>query len=193
MLLNQALDCVDITRWTGDRNSASFISGQLLLLHQILSESKTMLSGPPPPDPTNPNTLAATWTHNLIDASCFTPRLPDDLSIEIGISEASLILTVRTLEDADQPLNFGTKLAFAIGAQRRLEHDEMEGVYTIPRLAGAPGVEGGRRVRVKEKVRVESADPSLMAGMAKVGALEHAIGLARWGLSVVMGEENEDN
>jgi len=47
----------------------------------------------------------------------------------------------------------------------------------------------GQNVRVKEKVRVESADPSLMAVMAKLAALDHTVGLARKGLCVVMGEE----
>lgn len=49
----------------------------------------------------------------------------------------------------------------------------------------------GQNVRVKEKVRVESADPSLMSVMAKLAALDHTLGLARKGLSIVMGEELE--
>lgn len=49
----------------------------------------------------------------------------------------------------------------------------------------------GQNVRVKEKVRVESADPSLMAVMAKLAALDHTVGLARKGLCIVMGEEME--
>jgi len=49
----------------------------------------------------------------------------------------------------------------------------------------------GTNVRVKEKVRVESGDPSLMAVMAKLAALDHTIGMARKGLSVVMGVDLE--
>lgn len=46
-LLNQTLDCIDITRWTGDRTSADFIDGQLRLLHGILLEALGVLRGPP--------------------------------------------------------------------------------------------------------------------------------------------------
>lgn len=47
--------------------------------------------------------------------------------------------------------------------------------------------EGRGRVRVKDKVRVESQDPRLMAVMVKVGGLEHGIGVAMGGLEVVRG------
>ena len=45
---------------------------------------------------------------------------------------------------------------------------------------------------MREKVRVESADPSLMSVAAKLSALEHEV--RRWGfnLRVVMGEEEEE-
>lgn len=46
-------------------------------------------------------------------------------------------------------------------------------------------------VRVKEKVRVESQDPSLISAMAKLAALEHTVELGRRALSVVMGKEYE--
>lgn len=42
---------------------------------------------------------------------------------------------------------------------------------------------------VREKVRVESQDPSLMALMAKLSAVGHAVRVARGGLAVCMGEE----
>ena len=44
---------------------------------------------------------------------------------------------------------------------------------------------------VKEKIRVESQDPSLMAVMAKLSALSHAVGGWRLKVAVVMGEELE--
>lgn len=53
-------------------------------------------------------------------------------------------------------------------------------------------VYAGREVRVREKVRVESADPSLMAAMAKLAALEHTIGMARKSLGIVMGDDVDD-
>jgi hypothetical protein len=174
-LLNQSLDCVDITRWTGDRHSAPFISSQLHLLHSILLESLSLLRGPsllspsPPHDPT--------WT-TPPDPNSFSPALPDNLSIDLTPSESSLVLTVRVLEKKGEEMNLGTKLAFAIGAQRRIEHDEMEGMWVYK----------GEEVRVREKVRVESsADPTLLVLGAKLGALERTVEAGRGCLGVLMG------
>lgn len=44
---------------------------------------------------------------------------------------------------------------------------------------------------MKEKVRVESQDPSLIAVMAKLSALGHAVGVWRRRVGVVMGEDFE--
>lgn len=60
-------------------------------------------------------------------------------------------------------------------------HDEANETFTYK----------GQEVRVKEKVRVESQDPSLMAAMAKLGALEHSVALSRRALDVVVGKEDE--
>lgn len=51
----------------------------------------------------------------------------------------------------------------------------------------------GEEVRVREKVRVESQDPSLMAVMAKLTALEHEV--LRWiaALRVLMGNEDTES
>jgi hypothetical protein len=50
-------------------------------------------------------------------------------------------------------------------------------------------VRGGEEVRVREKVRVESTDPSLLALLAKLSALAHGVLMWRRALAVVMGEE----
>ncbi|KAH8662412.1 RAVE subunit 2/Rogdi [Xylariales sp. PMI_506] len=47
------------------------------------------------------------------------------------------------------------------------------------------------QVYVREKVRVESADPSLMSLSAKLGALAHTLSMARRNLGTVMGEDVE--
>ncbi|KAK7985881.1 RAVE subunit 2/Rogdi [Apiospora saccharicola] len=52
-----------------------------------------------------------------------------NLSVYLTIQDASLVLYVRALEPADAPVNFGTKLALAIGTARRLEHDEADRVF----------------------------------------------------------------
>jgi hypothetical protein len=84
-----------------------------------------------------------------------------------------------------------SRFALAIGAQRRLEHDEMDEVFLYR----------GEEVRVREKIRVEgSADPSLLSLGAKLGALERVVAERRAGLGVLMGvglgegaSEDEDN
>lgn len=45
---------------------------------------------------------------------------------------------------------------------------------------------------MREKVRVESQDPSLMAVMAKLSALEHVVVGARRNLAIVMGQDDDD-
>lgn len=47
----------------------------------------------------------------------------------------------------------------------------------------------GQEVKVREKVRVESQDPSLMAVMAKLSALEHGVAVSRKALDIVMGKD----
>ncbi|KAL8981030.1 MAG: hypothetical protein Q9177_005705, partial [Variospora cf. flavescens] len=44
-LLNQALDIIDISTWTGDPRNGSFISGQLRLLAETMDESKAVMKG----------------------------------------------------------------------------------------------------------------------------------------------------
>lgn len=212
-LLDDALDCIDVTLWTGNASNAEFMSGQLLLLHRILVSAKLTLCGNPPPSLSGPpstsptqqqSTSSATWPEEIIDASHFTATAggggEGEVVLNFEIQEASLVVTVRVLEDTAREVGFGTKFALAIGAQRRLEHDEMDEVFTIPAQSSGSGTGGGkekgkgreRRVRVKEKVRVESADPSLMSAMAKIGALEHSVGMVRCCLATVMEREVDE-
>ncbi|RDW61396.1 hypothetical protein BP5796_11288 [Coleophoma crateriformis] len=181
-LLNESLDCIDVTRWTGDKNSASFISGQLRLLHSILTEAKNQLKGPNLLVPNGGHDPETSWHTSPLAAEAFDPPLPSQVSLNLTISDASLIMTIRVLEPANVTPNLGTRLAFAIGAQRRLEHDEMDETFKY----------NGAEVRVLEKLRVESADPSLMAAMAKLAALEHTVQLARNCLVAVMGGDDTD-
>ncbi len=58
--------------------------------------------------------------------------------------------------------------------------------------AGEDGAAGPVEVVVREKVRVESADPSLLSLSAKLNALSNTLAHARRNLAAVMGEEPED-
>lgn len=44
-LVNQGLDVIDVSTFTGDPLNASFISGQLRLLYEHMSEAKLALKG----------------------------------------------------------------------------------------------------------------------------------------------------
>lgn len=100
------------------------------------------------------------------------------------------------------------KLGLAIGTVRRLEHDEMDTVFKY-RPGGDGSAEPNRSsagyapeprpdasdvkavedVYVREKVRVESADPSLISLHSKLGFLSHMLGQTRRNLAAVMGTD----
>lgn len=227
-------------------STPQFLSAQLRLLSQSLGEAFALLKGPPLP------TADPTWTTRSAAPAHFVPPLaqPEQssaapaLSFHLSVQDSSLVLWLRVLEPADAPVNFGTKLALAIGTARRLEHDETDRLFgyccgdaeegdgdegagegeggssrgdssqndnnddgngggdgrRIQRPTSpdeAPASQSGKRgkrwvdVFVREKVRVESADPSLLALSAKLAALGHALSLARRNLAAVMGEEME--
>jgi len=193
-LINTCLDAVDATRWTGDCKNANFISGQLRLLYYNIQEAKATLedwaAGQRP------------WNEVPVDVDAFAPLLPANVSFHLSISEAAVLLNVRMLEAADPntgtntPMSFtsGTatpsytglslrdRLATALGGGRPAFHDEAHEMVMYR----------GQGVRVRDKVRVDSQDPSLMAAMAKLGALERNIALSRRALDIVMGEEHEE-
>ncbi|KAL2022959.1 hypothetical protein VTK56DRAFT_4174 [Thermocarpiscus australiensis] len=225
-------------------STAQFLAVQLRLLSQSLAEASSLLKGPPltTPDPS--------WTTRSAAPSHFVPPLPlphtssshPSLSFHLSIQDSCLVLWLRSLEPADAPVHFGTKLALAIGTARRLEHDETERVFGYccggedghdddddndddgsrgeseqkhhePHIsyctgpASSPGgkpvaaLSGSRQKKIKrrvvdvyvrEKVRVETADPSLLSLSAKLTALGHTLALARRNLAAVMGEKEEE-
>ncbi|KAK8043271.1 hypothetical protein PG993_005701 [Apiospora rasikravindrae] len=161
-----------------------FVSSQLRLLAEYLSEASALIKGPElpiadqntPSSATSPNPTQrpassashasavssaatggsntiipqppdTTWTHSSVPPTCFSPPLDPahhNLSVYLTIQDASLVLYVRALESADAPVNFGTKLALAIGTARRLEHDEADRVFGYcPEGADDPIATGG--------------------------------------------------
>lgn len=194
-LINACLDVVDATRWTGDSTNANFISGQFKLLHDNIQEAKSALKGW--------TDKQRSWHDDPIDENTFHPPLPGNVSFHLSISEAAVLLNVRTLEAAypntgtNTPLSFSgshassstysgfslrERLATALGGGRQAFHDEAHEVFMYK----------GQEVRVRDKVRVESQDPSLMAAMAKLGALERNVALSRRALNVVMGKDQDE-
>lgn len=54
-LVNQSLDIVDVSAWTGDPLNGNFIFSQLHLLHETISEARQLLKGE------NDNTRGKWW------------------------------------------------------------------------------------------------------------------------------------
>lgn len=117
------------------------------------------------------------------------------------------MLVLRALEPVDAPVHFGTKLGLAIGTYRRLEHDEADIVFkwkpggdelsdtkrvsanhTVEPPAASRKLSDSQleEVYVREKVRVESADPSLISLYSKLGYLSIMLEQARCNLDAVM-------
>ncbi|KAK0612438.1 RAVE subunit 2/Rogdi [Bombardia bombarda] len=257
--------------------------GALTSLHTLLTSSIDLLdltlsysypsSSAPKPNPTQ----KPKHPNHPSDSSLLPQFLSTQLRLlSTSLTEASALLkgppltiadpSWTTRSPADAPVNFGTKLALAIGTTRRLEHDESERVFgfccdDVPTQDGGGGgyplahtksglvvhgtgraqsvaggggggggvalsgtrrgiSPGGKRpaaasvsggaasgdnshghnggggnrkkeveVFVREKVRVESADPSLLSLSSKLTALGHTLALARRNLASVMGED----
>ncbi|EEY16159.1 conserved hypothetical protein [Verticillium alfalfae VaMs.102] len=189
------------------------IADHLRALSISLAASTALLRGPPleSPDPS--------WQHASWPQAHFAPPLPPNIAFHLFLQEATLVLALRALEPADAPQHFGLKLGLALGTYRRLEHDEMDHVYPFrySRLTagGSRHVHQGASVKrrptgfheadddlgpgsgavdvyVREKVRVETADPSLLSLYAKLLALGNTLAQARSNLAAVMGEELDD-
>lgn len=67
-----------------------------------------------------------------------------------------------------------------MGVSKAATHDEVGQVFSYR----------GHEVRVREKLRVESQDPTLLAVMAKLSALEHSAAMCWKALNTVMGKED---
>lgn len=119
----------------------------------------------------------------------FDPPLPAHVSFHLFVSDAALVLEIRTLEPhhAGTPLSSSLtgfrlrdSLASALGAARPPAHDEADRTFRF----------NGHDVRVKDKIRVESQDPALLSVSAKLSALEHSVMLSRKALDIVMGRDD---
>ncbi|KFA53941.1 hypothetical protein S40293_01799 [Stachybotrys chartarum IBT 40293] len=200
--LNQCIDLLSLTisRPQDSRSLASTLS----ILSEALADSAALLKGAPltESDPA--------WQTCSSAPQHFAPPLDPSISFHITLQDSCVVLYLRALEPASAPVHFGTKLGLALGTVRRLEHDEMDKVFGYsPRLNDGtesrkgsarhtpeprPGTAGGdglqsREVYVREKVRVESADPSLISLYSKLGYLSHKLGQTRGNLAAVMGVE----
>lgn len=195
---------------TFSKINAQSLSSALRLLSESIASSIALLKGPPLAD------LETTWISASSPPAHFSPPLPPNLSLHFTLQECCVVLWLRVLEPVDAPVHFGTKLGLAMGTFRRLEHDETDMVFSYnpkgdvdsdtkrvgARHLAAPRLGGSRLdqastgptadVYVREKVRIESADPSLISLHSKLGFLSHMLSQARRNLAAVMGTDIED-
>lgn len=137
-------------------------------------------------------TTTARKTDPLCFLQTFDPPLPPNVSFHLFVSDAALVVEIRTLEpqqSADEPSSSYTgfsirdRLTFALGGARAPAHDEADRIFKYK----------GQHVRVKEKIRVESQDPALISASAKLNALEHDVMLSRNALNIVMNCNDDDD
>lgn len=203
--LTESLDLLTLT--LGGVNTktpdADSLARTLDLLTESLASSAALLKGPPLTQ------ADATWQTSSCPPEQFTPPLPPHVSVHISLQDSCVVLWLRALEPVHAPVHFGMKLGLAIGTVRRLEHDEMDMVFkynpsgcegagskrTSARHSpdsmkhGAKEQQPMEEVYVREKVRIESADPSLISLYSKLGYLSHMLGQARRNLAAVMGAD----
>jgi len=144
------------------------------------------------------------WPVTILDAKLFDPPLPDNLSLDITIQDAAIVTELRLLDFIHPPSSSsGGGSVQPFSALDAVQHLGLGGFGFREKLTsafkgrkshdGGDGSEGeevfsykGMEVKVKEKIRVESQDPSLMSLMSKLGALEHNVVMSRTSLGIVM-------
>lgn len=204
------------------RPTATFIAAQLRLLSQSLNEAASLLKGPQPltasdatwvskscppahfSPPTGPN-LSIQWGVQESQLVLWLRTLePADAPVNLGMKFALAIGTTRRLEhdEAEQVFmytypdgatpepqkhgsNGGGGGGGASGAGQRSNNKEGNGASE-----GSGEIEA--QVFVREKVRVESADPALMSLGTKLSALAKTLAMARGNLATVMSEELDE-
>ncbi|KAJ4386596.1 hypothetical protein N0V93_009494 [Gnomoniopsis smithogilvyi] len=203
-------------------STATFIAAQLFLLSQSLTEASSLLKGPQPltaSDATwvskscSPTHFSPLPTRDLsvcwgVQDSCLVLWLrclePADAPVSVGMKFALALGTARRLEhdEADQVFVYtypeGSEAAPARPGTSagNNEGKASEATGNNGQLQGKGNKESDRgdevQVYVREKVRIESADPSLLSLSSKLMALTNTLALARANLAAVMGEDFDE-
>ncbi|KAH6959097.1 RAVE subunit 2/Rogdi [Fusarium avenaceum] len=201
--LNQSIDLLGIT--LSKPQDAYSLASTLNVLADSLADASAILKGPPLTD-SDP-----AWQMHSCPSSQFVPSIGPNLSFYLGLQESCIILWLRALEPVHGHVHFGTKLGLAFGTVRRLEHDEMDTIFRYntqgSNMSGSkrgsarhtpePGSSAAdvdsndiQEVYVREKVRVESADPSLISIQSKLSYLSHMLGQARRNVAEVLSVDS---
>ena len=203
--LNQSLDLLSVLLSHDTPPDPGSLAQTLTLLSESLSASAELLKC------SNPGTHASpSWQLHSCPPDQFSPPLPPNLSVYLGLQDSCVVLCFRALEPVHAPVHLGTRLGLAIGTVRRLEHDEMDTVFSWD-PSGCEAADSKRdsarhnpiwtphhrssdleEVYVREKVPVDSPDPSLISLYSKLGFLSHMLAQARRNLAAVMGTDLEE-
>ncbi|PTU25165.1 hypothetical protein P175DRAFT_0513956 [Aspergillus ochraceoroseus IBT 24754] len=143
-LVNQCLDIVDVSTWTGDPLDAGFIFSQLHLLRETIAEGRQMLKG-------ETDGIRGRWWETSAPENMFDPPLPPCLSFHLSIADSALVLYLRTLESTTPthtPTAFASDISLTgfsirdrLFGPRQRPHDEVGDVFQWK----------GGEVKVKEK------------------------------------------
>ncbi|RMZ92243.1 hypothetical protein DV736_g529, partial [Chaetothyriales sp. CBS 134916] len=177
-LINDSLDVIDVSRWSGEPTDASFISGQLKLLHDHLRDARAYMKGIAAGEPLNLVPGGEWWLHS-VQPEVFEPQLPDLLSLHFTIQDANIVLTIRTLAPTSPGCTPSTPAESPFSLSGFSLRDKLLGLVSKPPNHDEMGEifewRGRTDVAVREKARVETGDPSLMSVAAKLSALEHEV------------------
>lgn len=199
--LNQSLDLLSVLLSSDNPPDPGSLAQTLTLLSESLSASAELLKCSNPGPHAHPS-----WQLHSCPPDQFSPPLAPNLSVYLSLQDSCVVLCIRALEPVHAPVHLGTRLGLAIGAVRRLEHDEMDTVFTWD-PAGCDTADSKRDkpvvtphhrssdledVYVREKVPVDSPDPSLISLYSKLGFLSHMLAQARRNLAAVMGTDLEE-
>ncbi|KAK2600529.1 hypothetical protein N8I77_010056 [Diaporthe amygdali] len=200
------------------RPTATFIAAQLRLLSQSLTEATSLLKGPQPltasdatwvskscsPGHFSPqpgSNLSIQWGVQESQLVLWLRTLePADAPVNLGMKFALAIGTTRRLEhdEAEQVFMYTYPEGATPEPQSRGNNGGGSGgpgQRNITKENVGPKDNNGEieaQVFVREKVRVESADPALMSLGTKLAALAKTLSMARGNLATVMGEELDE-
>ncbi|KAJ0416839.1 Rogdi leucine zipper containing protein-domain-containing protein [Aspergillus carlsbadensis] len=132
-LVNQCLDIVDVSTWTGDPLDARFIYSQIHLLGETIAEGRQMLKG-------DSDTVRGKWWETGAPDNLFDPPLPPNLSFHLSIADSALVLYLRTLEPSTPthtPTAFASDISLTgfnirdrLFGTRQPAHDEVGDVFS---------------------------------------------------------------
>ncbi|KAK6522042.1 hypothetical protein TWF281_002611 [Arthrobotrys megalospora] len=172
---------------------SKLLSSQLSSLLSDIQSAQQILKSTPKPN---------LFPYHAVENTLFDPQLPENLALDITIQDAAIVTELRLLENTTPVAYTGLTAALSMNIDQHLSNfnfrERIAGAFKGRKGVGngsGSGTSGGEEetytykgveVRVKERIKVESQDPSLMSVVSKLGALEHNLAMGRTSLEIVM-------